>query len=179
MLNKRQFAKIASKTLAPGTGATVDPSTGKMLKKGWAGAVSKDYEDIVPTEEYGPKALKRYARRNVGALSQPGHHLGIWHEPGEGVYLDVSKVHPETYEGGVRSLAGAYHPERGVGAVPERSVYRMGPGHTMYTAPSDADEQSETEQAVAGLRKQQPKAKPIAEMSTKKLGRALRNRRPV
>jgi hypothetical protein len=177
VLNERQFGAIHAETSQPGTGATVDPHSGRFRHQGWAAAVP-GHERVVPTHEYSPGSLASYTQEHQGALSQPGHHLGIWHEPGEGAYLDVSKVRPETYRGGVETLAGAYHGAAGLEGRKEKSVYRMGTGQTLYTAPDTEAKRTETAGAMETLAKQRPKkAKPIAEMSTKKLAKALRNRR--
>jgi hypothetical protein len=136
------------------------------------------HEHIEPTETYTPESLASYAGQHRQALSQPGHHLGIWHQPGEGAYLDVSRVRPESYRGGVESIAAAYHGQRGLEGPgkQEQSIYRISKGQTLSMHPGTEGEHAETAQAMKRLRKKQPKAKPIAEMSTKKLRQALQNR---
>jgi hypothetical protein len=176
----RAIGRTYEETKQPGTGATVDPRTGESLSKGWAVAVP-GHEQLVPSEQYSPEALRSYAQQHREALSRPGRHLGVWHEPGAGAFLDVSEVHPETYEGGVRAIAGAYRGAEGLRGPrhQEQGIYRMGTGQTLYTHPGTPEERRETGQAMKGLRKQQPRAKKVADMPTKALGAAIRNRRPA
>lgn len=182
MLSPRQFQGIHEQTATPGTGATVDVNTGKQPKKGWAVATG-GHEHVEPTESYTPESLRAYAGGHQQALSQPGHHLGIWHQPGEGAYLDVSRVRPESYRGGVESIAAAYHGRKGLEGPhkQEQSIYRISKGQTLSMHPADEGERAETTQAMKGIRKQRPggKAKTIAEMSTKKLRKAFQNRQTV
>jgi hypothetical protein len=177
VLSPRQFADIHRRTATPGTGGTINPNTGKWPTKGWATAIT-GHQHIEPTETYTPESLASYTGQHREALSQPGHHLGIWHQPGEGAYLDVSRVRPETYRGGVESIAAAYHGRQGLEGPhkQEQSIYRISKGQTLSMHPASEGERTETTQAMKGLRKKQPKAKPIAEMSTKKLSKAFRSR---
>lgn len=92
-------------------------------------------------------------------------------------------MRPESYRGGVESIAAAYHGHEGLEGPQkqEQSIYRISKGQTLSMHPANEGERAETIQAMKGIRKQRPggKAKPIAEMSTKKLGKAFRNRQVI
>jgi hypothetical protein len=168
VLNEHQFSDIYHATKEPGTGTTVNVHTGQQVpRSGWAVATA-GREHLEPTKSYGPHVIKEYSRQHEAALHRVGH-LGVWHQPKEGAYLDVSEVHPESYRGGVHAIASGYRNK-------QLGVYHMGGEKTLWMAPKTQRQRRETGGAMRSLRKQQPAAPVISEMSSESLRQALRKR---
>lgn len=67
---------------------------GEMPTDGYAVGTGKQYEQIVPENQYSPATTAKYMTDHAGVLNQPGNHLGMWVDNGK-VYYDVSTVHPD------------------------------------------------------------------------------------
>jgi hypothetical protein len=76
-------------------GATIEPSTGKLVTKGYVVSVNKGLEKPVAKALCDAAAVNEY-RNGPGAkeaLTKPGAKLGMWYNEKDGnVYLDVSQV---------------------------------------------------------------------------------------
>jgi hypothetical protein len=114
--------------------------------------------------------VEQYGRAHREALEKTGY-LGLWHEPGQGIYHDVSRVLPDTHRGGAEAIASGYHQH-------QKAIFNMDRGETMYMQPEGRREERSTRKAVKSLRRQAPQRR-ISDMSTSQLGAAIRNRRPV
>jgi len=177
-LNPNQFKDIYERTKEPDSGATVNVHTGAQPTSGWAVA-RPPHGRIVPTAEYSQKALEDYARDKAPALNEAGH-LGLWHQPDEGVYEDVTDVHPPTYAGGIKAIAQAQPimGKRGVKQRGEKAIWNIGEKEEMFMKPEEPGQHQATELSMAKLRKQAPQGK-ISDVSTKQLKEAYLKRKPV
>jgi hypothetical protein len=173
VLSPRQFGDLATEAGKTFSGATVDVGTGQRKTSGWAVAL-KGAEHVEPKATFGPESIQRYVGRHSEALSQPAHHLGLWHEEkSDPIYHDVSVLHPNTYAGGVRAIAGGYHHE-------QQAIYNLDRGETVTMLPVTRRQDRETRRSIRGLRKQRPEPEgKVSDMPTSQLGAALRNRRSV
>jgi hypothetical protein len=175
VLNRTQFERIAEDVKPPGAGGTYDIKTAAQPKEGWAVA-TKGAEKLVPTKSFGVQAIEDYSRQHREALERTGH-LGLWHEPDEGVYHDATHVYPASYRGGAAAIAAGYHEEQ-IAVQALHVGNRAKGGTTVYMRPKTASQKRGTEKGVKSLRRMAPQRR-IAEMPTSELGAAIRNRRPV
>ena len=76
-------------------GASLDPLTGLQPTDGYMVAVQGFNEEVPESEFFGPGGADRlvtWMDRNQEALSQPGGHVGLWHDTANGeVVFDVSQ----------------------------------------------------------------------------------------
>lgn len=167
-----QFGRIVERVKTPDRGATVSTQTGHEPQQGWAYAIA-GHEHLEPSQSFGEASVGRYVGGKARELGKPGAHLGLWHQPGVGVYHDVSHVVPGSYAGGAEAIAkGHQH-----GQV---SVYNIGKEQTLYMHPATHSQGRQTRSAVAGIRRQRPTpGQKVADMSTSQLGAALRGRHQV
>jgi hypothetical protein len=137
------------------------------------------HEQITPTKEYSPESLKSYTEKQAPALRSSGH-LGLWYQPKQGVYHDVSDVHPPTYAGGVKAIVQAQPIMAKTGKIRrgEQSIYNIGESQTLTMKPKIRSEKRETRSSMRKLRGQAPQGK-IRDMPTSQLAAGFRNRRTV
>lgn len=94
----QQPSGLSQRLRQPDSGFTYDPKTGAEPSTGYAVSPypqrSKVIENVASlTPDALADKLTDYALANWDLLSQPGHHLGGWHDPKTGkVFLDVSVV---------------------------------------------------------------------------------------
>ena len=114
----RNAGKSASqlKKMAKDGGFTYNPKSNKMRTSGYVSAISKEYEDDTPVEEFTVDTIRSYADKFASVLAKEGHHLGAWRETVDGVdkiFLDVSVVVPTVEQaadlGREHDQLGIYH----------------------------------------------------------------------
>lgn len=72
---------------------------GHEPKEGYAFSPYPELERVLPAHGLTPAHVHQYLVDNQTALSQPGNHLGAWHDTQSGnVFLDISHVGPATPE---------------------------------------------------------------------------------
>jgi len=96
-------------------GFTIHSETGEQPTTGYAVAV-RGHSSITPVDEFfsgepgnevGLQVLKDYVRREKAVLSEPGMHVGGWHDSENGeIVLDPSKVIMDLDEARAFSAAG-------------------------------------------------------------------------
>ena len=171
------YGEVAKQTAPPGGGATINVHTGQPAESGWAVAQA-GHEHVEPRQTFSENSLKRYAGEHREALEQAGH-MGLWNpsqKNAPGVYHDATKVNPNTYAGGVSSIAEGY--KEG-----QQAIYHIDSGQELQMHPQSRRQRQGTRKAMGGLRAQRPKElgpeTTVHDMPTADLGAALRNRRTV
>jgi len=171
------YGEIAKHVAEPGSGATVSMQTGQPVTSGWATAQA-GHEHVEPSQTFSEDSLKRYAGANREPLEQAGY-MGLWHAEGgrgAGVYHDVTEVRPNTYRGGVESIARGYQQN-------QDAVFNIDRMQELSMRPKNRAEQRGTRAAMRSLRAQRPASvgpeTTISQMSPEALGAALRGRRTI
>lgn len=191
-----QFGQVHA-DLAKHEGVTVDARTGTPATSGWAVAQAGHEEQVTSPS---PADLHAYQGRHQSALHSAGH-FGAWHEPASGeTYLDTTKVHPDTYGGGVKAIADAHHHDQmSTFNIDRLQTMTTRPGETepirrdrqsgaispqraraaALASPTHTPEQAETRSAVRGIQAKNPGRKGrVATMPTAALARGIKNRQP-
>lgn len=171
------YGEVAKAVARPGAGATINIHSGQPAESGWAVAQA-GHEHVEPRQTFSEQSLKRYAGEHRDALSQAGH-MGLWNpsqKEAPGVYHDATKVNPNTYSGGVSSIAEGYHEG-------QQAIYHIDSGNELSMHPKTQSQSRSTRRAVRGLRASRPAElgpeTTVHDMPTSELGQALKNRRTV
>lgn len=96
-INPQALVNILDTHNAKG-GSTVDLKTGKPVTEGFAAAISRDYEQIIPGTKITPEQLAEYAAKHHDVLAaNPRNTIGTWVADGK-TYIDISTVVPTKEE---------------------------------------------------------------------------------
>ena len=87
-----------------GDGFTVDNTTGKKKKSGFAAGIGK--EKVFEGRTATMKEVNAYREEHAEALAEKDNYLGAWMDGGN-MFLDVSKVYPNTDMGKKRAYEAA------------------------------------------------------------------------
>jgi hypothetical protein len=106
--------------MTPDGGCTYDPRTDSEATSGYSVSTHKDREIVLRPEAVDPKTLLRFLVNNADLLrNEEGSHLGVWHNPEDKAYLDVSRVVADEAE--ARRLCDCA-PAEGILRLPEGQV---------------------------------------------------------
>ncbi len=79
-------------------GSTINLTTGKPITEGFAVAISKDYEKVIPGDKLTKEQLDAYKSEHQDVLdADPRRTIGTWVDNGK-TYLDISTVLPTEKE---------------------------------------------------------------------------------
>ncbi|GAI35787.1 unnamed protein product, partial [marine sediment metagenome] len=79
-------------------GSTIDPRTGQPITSGFAVAVTKEFEKILPTDKITEQDILAYQEEHADFLREnPDAVIGTWVDEGK-TYLDISRVVPTQEE---------------------------------------------------------------------------------